>query len=169
MDTTQAVTLAIAVLGAVLGVINTWHELSRHRRRVRVRMIWVFDGSGVRITSSRLDAPDKFPNGSVAIEVINTGLVPVHVGQVGFCRAGWLRRNLYRSGTPRERANIVSDAAEKVRLPCELAPGTRVTISAAQRAHDLPSVLGMTHIYAMTEDERVFYARAALLRKLAQQ
>jgi len=28
---TQAITLAIAVLGAVLGVINTWHGLDKTR------------------------------------------------------------------------------------------------------------------------------------------
>jgi hypothetical protein len=33
----QGVTLAIAVLGAALGVINTWHALDRTRVKLRVR------------------------------------------------------------------------------------------------------------------------------------
>jgi hypothetical protein len=37
MSLIQGVTLAIAVLGAVLGVINTWHALDRSRVKLRVR------------------------------------------------------------------------------------------------------------------------------------
>lgn len=37
MNWTNAVTFAIAVLGAVLGVINTWNQLSKNHVRLRVR------------------------------------------------------------------------------------------------------------------------------------
>lgn len=33
----QAITLSIAVLGAVLGVINTWHAIDKKRVKIRVR------------------------------------------------------------------------------------------------------------------------------------
>ena len=36
MTLTQAVTLAIALLGAVLGVINTWHALDKNRVKLKV-------------------------------------------------------------------------------------------------------------------------------------
>lgn len=37
ITTIQAITLAIAVLGAALGVINTWHGLDKYRVKLRVR------------------------------------------------------------------------------------------------------------------------------------
>ena len=37
MSTVQAITLAIAVLGAVLGLINTWHAIDKKRVKIRVR------------------------------------------------------------------------------------------------------------------------------------
>lgn len=37
MTTIEGVTLSIAVLGAVLGLINTWHALDRSRVKLRVR------------------------------------------------------------------------------------------------------------------------------------
>jgi hypothetical protein len=37
MSVTEAVTFAIAVLGAVLGLINTWHSIDKKRVKIRVR------------------------------------------------------------------------------------------------------------------------------------
>lgn len=37
MSLVAAITLAIAFLGAVLGVINTWHAIDRKRVKIRVR------------------------------------------------------------------------------------------------------------------------------------
>jgi len=37
MSVIESVTLAIAVLGAVLGLVNTWHQLDRSRVKLRVR------------------------------------------------------------------------------------------------------------------------------------
>lgn len=37
MSIAGAVTLAIAILGAVLGLINTWHAIDRKRVKIRVR------------------------------------------------------------------------------------------------------------------------------------
>lgn len=37
MPLTQAITLAIAVLGAALGLINTWHAIDKKRVKIRVR------------------------------------------------------------------------------------------------------------------------------------
>lgn len=36
MSVTEAITLAIAVLGAVLGLVNTWYQLDRSRVKLRV-------------------------------------------------------------------------------------------------------------------------------------
>ena len=37
MSIIEGITLAIAVLGAVLGLVNTWHSLDRSRVKLRVR------------------------------------------------------------------------------------------------------------------------------------
>lgn len=37
MSVVEAITLAIAILGAVLGFINTWHAIDKKRVKIRVR------------------------------------------------------------------------------------------------------------------------------------
>lgn len=37
MSIVEAITLAIAVLGAVLGLVNTWHAIDKKRVKIRVR------------------------------------------------------------------------------------------------------------------------------------
>lgn len=69
---TPVMTLAIALLGAVLGVINLWRAWDRDRVKLRVAaQAWV-DSSG--------------QNG-LGIEVINLSYFPVTVTQVGFDRS----------------------------------------------------------------------------------
>ena len=68
-----AITLAIALLGAVLGIINTWHQLNRDRVRLRVTPKVVNLISGGNISDSKL-----------CIEVINLSTFVVTVYGVGF-------------------------------------------------------------------------------------
>jgi hypothetical protein len=82
MTITQAITLAIASLGAVLGIINTWKGLDRDRVKLRVaatRGYPVFDGK---------IGDDPF----LGIEVINRSGFPVTVTEVGFEIAGSSKR-----------------------------------------------------------------------------
>lgn len=68
----QAVTLAIAVLGAVLGFINTWMKMSENRIKASVRGRMIIPvGDGV-VGVERL-----------CIEVVNLGPVPFTVNMVG--------------------------------------------------------------------------------------
>jgi hypothetical protein len=68
----DGVTLAIAVLGAVLGVINAWqaHDRDRVKLRVAPRVAYTFTALG--------DAHH------VGIEVINRSAFPLTISQVGF-------------------------------------------------------------------------------------
>jgi len=44
MTVTESITLSIALVGAVLGVINTWHQLDRSRVKLRVTPKHVIHG-----------------------------------------------------------------------------------------------------------------------------
>jgi hypothetical protein len=68
-----AITLAIALLGAVLGIINTLHQLNRDRVRLRVTPKVVNLISGGNVSDSKL-----------CIEVINLSTFAVTVCGVGF-------------------------------------------------------------------------------------
>jgi len=77
VTTLQAVTLAIAMLGAVLGVLNTWHALDRDRVKLRVVPKTAF-GVG----------PMVDPRVRLCIEVVNLSAFPITVSQVGFLQRG---------------------------------------------------------------------------------
>jgi hypothetical protein len=68
---TDFVTLAIAVLGAVLGVMNTWHSISLRRLRLKVRP------AHARPIGLGHDAP------TFGIEVINLSAFAVTITEVG--------------------------------------------------------------------------------------
>lgn len=72
MGTLESVTLAIALLGACLGVLNTWHEISRDKPKMRVvpmNVVW--------------DEQLYF-----GIEVTNLSAFPLTVTEIGFQRSG---------------------------------------------------------------------------------
>jgi hypothetical protein len=70
----DAITLAIAALGAVLGIINTWQALDQNRvkLRVSVRVAYFFVG------------PQMSTNPQFAIEVVNRSQFPLTVSEIGF-------------------------------------------------------------------------------------
>lgn len=71
VSVTQAITLSIAVLGAVLGLINTWHGLDRTRPKLRVR-----PAHAIPVGS----APKSL---TFCIEVTNLSAFPLTVCEVG--------------------------------------------------------------------------------------
>lgn len=69
---TGYITLAVALLGAVLGIMNTWNNISQRRLRLRVRPAHAF-GVGVG------------PKGpTFGIEVINQSAFAVTIVEAGF-------------------------------------------------------------------------------------
>lgn len=85
MTIISAITLAIAILGAVLGILNTWNSINDRRVRLRVVPKWSIG-----------------PNfQGLAIEVVNLSAFPVTISEIGFT----IGRS--RSGLPR-RAPITS-------------------------------------------------------------
>lgn len=73
MDWITGVTLAIATLGAVLGIVNTLHQLNRDRVTLRVTPKVMFRLQGQQASGPRL-----------CIEVINLSTFAVTVSMVGF-------------------------------------------------------------------------------------
>lgn len=69
--TADAVTLAIAVLGAALGVLNFWRSWAADRVRVRVRVAHAYVLSGVQTHN-------------LTIDVVNLSTFPVTVTHIGF-------------------------------------------------------------------------------------
>jgi hypothetical protein len=77
MTTTELVTLPLAVLGAVLGVINTWRGLDRDRVKLRV------------VPKIALAAtPGLDPRPRLCIEVTNLSTFAVTISEVGFLQRG---------------------------------------------------------------------------------
>jgi hypothetical protein len=111
----QAVTLALAVLGAVLGIINTWHTLNRSRLKLKVLPAHAipFGGSDPRATFS--------------IEVTNLSEFAVTIREVGVFYEGRTERGALvrpilldggkwpRRLEPRTSVPVYGNAAELVR------------------------------------------------------
>lgn len=109
MSTLQLVTLVTAIIGAacgilgtVLGIINTWHQMSRTRVRLRVvpKLAWMIDAQNV-LTADRpaRDTEDPVrgrPPDRICIEIINLSAFPVTVSDVGFGRVNKARGSLFR-------------------------------------------------------------------------
>ena len=68
----NGVTLAIAVLGAVLGIINTWKSLDRDRIKLKVKPKHAIPAGNFPIQDIRF-----------CIEVINLSTFPVTINEVG--------------------------------------------------------------------------------------
>ncbi|CAA2161203.1 hypothetical protein MBRA_06363 [Methylobacterium brachiatum] len=76
----EAVTLAVAVLGAVLGLMNTWNAISARRVRLVVKTTFAY-------SLDALEAPFM-----AGIEVINLSAFAVTVTEVGFTLRGTTHR-----------------------------------------------------------------------------
>lgn len=71
ITTFQAVTLAIAVLGAVLGLVNTWHTLDKNRVKLRV------------VPKQAIPYGAADPRLTFCIEVTNLSSFPLTVEEIG--------------------------------------------------------------------------------------
>ena len=83
LTVTQAITLAIAILGAVLGIINTWRAIDRDRVRLRVvpqHAIPVGPGMDKRVR--------------MCIEVTNLSTFPLTIAEVGVLFRGTEKRGV---------------------------------------------------------------------------
>lgn len=125
------VTFGIALLGAVLGVINTWRALWRDRVRLRVVLVLHTGGEADAYGTKRrshtefVNGLDVTPDGMVGVRVTNLGFLEVTIGDLGFTPSGFIARRL-RSRL--QRASIKGDAAGEKSLPKLLKPRESMTI-----------------------------------------
>ena len=83
MSLTEAVTLSIAVLGAVLGLINTWQALDKSRVKMRVRPKHAIPVGGAD------------PRLTFCIEITNLSAFAITVEEAGVFFKGTDRRGAY--------------------------------------------------------------------------
>ncbi|WP_126173457.1 hypothetical protein [Altericroceibacterium xinjiangense] len=101
-----AITLCIALLGAVLGIINTWNSVSQRRVKLRVSPAWAVGPFG----------------GAFGIEVTNLSAFALTISEVGFLH------NRPVSSTPARI--VVSDpvVTDGKPYPRRLEPREQVTV-----------------------------------------
>lgn len=81
LESKDVVALSMAAVGAVLGIINTWHSLDQ--RRVRLRVV------------PKLAHPiinGEFGPTMGCIEVVNLSTFPISVEEIGFTLKGQSKR-----------------------------------------------------------------------------
>jgi hypothetical protein len=82
----EQLTLGLAAVGAVLGVINTWHQINQGRVKLRViPRSAVRAGNGAFATSMNRHLSD---GSTPCIEVVNLSSFPVTVTEVGYTIPG---------------------------------------------------------------------------------
>ena len=161
MTWVQWLTLGIAVLGAVLGVINTWHQLTRNRVRLKVTPKVAFMmGKEFVLATDRDDGlfqkmvGDRRP-ARICIEVVNLGCVPVTISDVGFV--------LKKGGT---RQLIAAPEVTKGKTwPTRLDPREAVTAFAAIGAEIEPELVLRGLAYATTDCDNTRYGSSAAMRE----
>lgn len=171
MDWMTAVTLAIAVLGAVLGVINTVWALWRDRVRLRVAVVWAAERTpGVpedgRIVCDYAHGLRDRPVGRLGIRVINVGVVPVTVSAVGTTCDGRVAR---RRGETRSRVFLKSPDTEVVHVGARLEARETVIVWGLDGTPAEYAVrAGVTRVFVDTECGVTVYGTSGLLKRLAQ-
>lgn len=136
----SGITLGIALLGAALGVINTWKALSRDRLRVRVT------------PQNYCFRDDREMTEGICIEVVNLSVVPITVTQVGF-RISKKKLLIIRPGYFNDHE-----------LPCRLEPRASVTVSAAPGTPKPEDLATVKQAYAKTACGLFFHGTSDALK-----
>jgi len=137
-------TLAVALLGAALGVLNTWRSFSKDRPRLRVNVKgWL----------------NSYGESGFCVEVANTGFAPVSVAQVGVL----LRR-------PRGHVFLFAPYGLGVQsFPHALGAGESMTVYAPPGTDEHPALAHASRAFARTATGLAFHSpRREVRRQLAQ-
>jgi len=147
--TRDNITLAIALVGAGLGILNTLRALAKDRPRLHVH---------IETDHSTSLVLRVFPPG-LRIRITNAGFAPVTVAEVGL-----------RLGRPDRKLVAFRSPIDDSRLPCLLEPGSCASFSGDLfLGPESPIVEKATHAYASTSTGRVFLGNRRDIRKLQSQ
>lgn len=138
------VTLSIALMGALLGLLNTWRSFAKDRPRLRVSVKGWLSSCG---------------DSGFCVEVANTGFVPVSVSQVGIL----LRR-------PRGRVFLFAPYGLGVQdFPHALGAGESMTVYAPPGTDENPALAHASRAFVRTAAGLTFCGRRGeVSRHLAQ-
>jgi hypothetical protein len=165
MTVTDGITLGIALLGAALGIINTWQALSRDRIRLKVIPKVYAPIRGGFLTMSSFDEQARAdPNWrtiqdhaqTLCIEVVNRSLLPVTVSEVGFLADKVSGRMVLL------RPLDVSGS----KLPHRLEPLSATTIYGSDSSFVAKNISRIKKAYCKTDCGRTFYGTSMALRDL---
>ncbi len=137
MTVSVAVTLAIAILGAGLGILNTWQSADRDRVKLRLSPM-----AGYPITHGKVGREPM-----IGIEVINRSAFPVTIEQVGFQRKG--SKDLGQFWNP------LTTSGE--RLPIRMEPRSALTFYVEPETAKTADFLSYTRPFVITGERTAFY------------
>jgi hypothetical protein len=144
MNWTEGVTLGIALLGAVLGVINTMHALGRDRVRLKVSPVWGMYDYGSHLSETRL-----------GISVVNLSGFPLTIDDVGFVRWRWKGKRV---------AVILPDLPDGKPWPRSLAPHDSATVWCPEGIENTSEMLEVRKAYAKTTSGIVRYGKGPAIQ-----
>ncbi len=137
-QTMSYITLIIAVVGAVLGIINTWRAIARDRVRVRV------------LVEDYLTS--DLHNG-IAITAVNLGHLPVTISSMGFL----LRKKKHLVFPP--------GMLDQLKFPHRLEPRASVTYVLPSIASHHPSLGAVRCAVVKTQCMRHFHGTSRSLKR----
>ena len=133
----ESLTLAIALVGAVLGVMNYWRSLDHDRVHIKVTPKWYVTSYG---------------GDGICVEVLNLGFIPVTINQIALDVGGG---NVYVS--------LVS-ANNSLKLPKRMEPRTEITFYFPLETANQPNVAYTKRALARTACGKTFYGTSPALK-----
>ncbi|MGD0540449.1 MAG: hypothetical protein ABSB33_02915 [Tepidisphaeraceae bacterium] len=158
----QGVTLGIALLGAVLGIINTWKALDKDRVKIRVVPKIAFFACANNLIlrnrdleRARVRRPKDAPE-MLSIQVVNLSSFEVTVSDVGFGKVGQLRQFIFQPTLTNGKS-----------LPYRLSPREAITALADPGAKLDPALLTKAVAYVKTDCGKVRYGTSPIFKEYA--
>ena len=137
----EGITFAIAVLGAVLGIINTVHSINKDRVRLKVTPSWII-------------IPGDTGQRRMGIEITNTGFLPVTISEAGFAIKGKKRMVFVDP--------LVMDGGSWSR---RLEPRSSFTLLQKSAVFYEPEFATAKHAYAKTQCGKKFKGKTAAFKQ----
>ncbi|MBF0400585.1 MAG: hypothetical protein HQL90_07430 [Magnetococcales bacterium] len=145
MDVIQSVTFGVALVGAVLGILNTWRAFDRDRVSLLV---------APNIVHAIIDG--KFGPPLLSINIVNLSFFAVTIAEVGFLLRGTKER--WVIAPP-----IMMDGGK---FPRRLEPRSSFSVLAESGTHLRPDFVKVTHAFAVTECRRTFKGKGPAFKAL---